>query len=77
MYGLVEDFSPGVVVILIAHTDEMGADCESGNIQILGQDGFDLGIKGPVLCLKSGAVSFPGVSIDKIFRSFNGGKSTG
>ena len=60
MNGLVKDFSPGVVIILVAHTDEMRANGQAGNIQVLGQDGFDLGIKRPVLCLKGGTVSFPG-----------------
>ena len=55
----------------------MWADGKSRNVQVLGQDGFDLGIKGPVLCLKGGAISFSRVIIDKIFRSFNGGKSSG
>ena len=71
MNGLVEDFSPGVVIVLVAHTDEMGADGQSGNIQILGQDGFDLGIKGSVLCLKGGAVSFPGSVSTKYSAALN------
>ena len=76
MNGLVKDFAPGAVIVLIAHPDQMGTDCEAGNIEVLGEDGLYLGIKGPVLSLKSGAVPFPGVGIDKIFRCLNGGKST-
>ena len=32
MDGLVEHISPGVVVVLVADSDEMGADCQSGDI---------------------------------------------
>ena len=73
MNGLVEDFSPGVVIILVADTDQVGTDRQSGDIEVNRGDRFDFGIKCTILCGKSRTTSFTRVSIDEIFRGGNGG----
>ena len=52
MNGLVKHFSPGVVVIFIADSDQVRTDCEAGDIQINRGNGFDFRIKRTVLCRK-------------------------
>ena len=73
MNGLVEDFSPGIVIILVADTDQVGTDGQSSDIEIDRGDRFDFGIKCTILCGKSRTTSFTRVSIDEIFRGGNGG----
>ena len=73
MNGLVKDLSPGVIIILVADTDQMGTYRQSGDIKIDRGDRFDFGIKCTILCGESRATSFTGDSIDKIFRGGNGG----
>ena len=73
MYGLVEYFSPGVVIVLVADTDQMGTYGQSGDIEINRGDRFYFGIKCTILCGEGRTTSFTRVSIDEIFSRGNGG----
>ena len=73
MNGLVEDLAPGIVIVLVADTDQVGTDGQSGDIEINRGDRFDFGIKCTILCGEGRTTSFTGVSIDEIFRGGNGG----